>query len=889
MSNRVNLTLDIMKASIKNPLITVRQGDGNFETLRATVTSNGEPLDLQGFTIVFMGTTAGKHKIVDGNVTIVDASKGIFEYTPSKAWGMDIGGFRIAYFKFVSGDGTTSSANLQVEVIEAVDLTQEEAQNYISVADATIAEAKQHLTDSLADIAASVDVTSSAASSMAVSVSNVASNAVFQVNSAASNASSAAESATAKIAQINYSPETFSDLSALKYTYPNGKTGLFVTADTGHKYIWVNNTWTDAGIYQAAGIDYNVDGIRKFTPGKANGSVNPFDGTVTATTSVVYYTVDVTNVDKLTFYSESFSTNLGYAFYDASGTFIPGSGLLEKSVGYQTIDVPIMATTFKVTSRIETQQLVTLYYNTASVEVNSNSTDSLKNMVYGNKKNLKSKYYQRTKKLISSSTGKYVTVGNSTSVLIPVSDLGKAVKIKANATSAPSYTFLKTFTENVGDTPDYATGYNGVVHLSNGQQVVLKVPSNAGYLFVTNTFDNGSINVTYPEVITPLKDTTITLAASNSSDLDKARADFIGTGTNDELMFNDAITALVYGGTIKLLDGDYYIDSFPYHNNSAVYFENNGYARTINFEGSTENKSFLSDYGVSIHVTKTAFDSTVSGKDYNVFVGSETNIPIGDWHGLPNNVNFKNFYLFFDTSQKQMVGINGQYFGSMYIEQVGVYSKSYFDDRFNHRKPVTPVINSIGVISVGGANDEMARIGMDTVNVGGLGTGIIVARAEHLIMKNSTVSRCVIGYNFIGDSDKPLTLINNADEGNTHLPQFKGRGLITSIDFSIERLDAGPIPDDPNGNTNPFASEVTPGAWKGSFDYNIQGSALGIHNFWSPESGNNIKTRNINANKFGTVNPSYPDYLQEFFRTDLNKKVIYNGSGWYDASGNVVP
>ncbi|KKW72741.1 neck passage structure protein [Lactococcus cremoris] len=691
----------------------------------------------------------------------------------------------------------------------------------------------------------------------------------------------------AKLSQISSVPETFANLSALQSTYPNGKTGLFVTADTGHKFIWANNMWVDAGAYQSAGIDYNVDGIRKYTPGKTSGAIIPFDGTVVSA-NAVYYTVDVTNVDKLTFLSESFSLNYGYAFYDANGVFIPGSGLLEKSVGYATVDVPVMATTFKVTSRLETNQLVTLYYNNASVEVNSDTTELLKTTVYGNKKNLKSRYYQHDNKLISTTTGKYVKVANSSSVLIPVYELGKAVKITGNTTNSSNYTFLKTLTGGVGDTPDYVTGYTGTIPLSLGQTKVIKVPSTAGYLFVSNTFDDGQIKQTYPSIISPLKDTNITLAASNSSDLDKSRADFIGTGTNDELMFNNAITALVYGGTIKLLDGDYYIDSFPYHNNSAVYFENNGYARTINFEGSTENKSFLSDYGVSIHVTKTAFDSTVSGEDYNVFIGSETTIPIGVWQGLPNNVNFKNFYLFFDTSQKQMVGINGQYFGSMYLEQIGVYSKNYFNDRFDRHKPVTPAINSIGIISVNGANDEMARIGMDTVNVGGLGTGIIVARAEHLIMRNSTVSRCVIGYQFIGNSDKPLTLINNADEGNTHLPQFKGRGLITSIDFSIERLDADAMPDDPTGNTNPCAVEQTPGAWKGFFDYNIQGSALGIRNFWSPESGKNIKTRNINSDKFGTTNPANPDYLQEFFRTDLNKKVIYNGSGWYDAAGNVV-
>lgn len=145
MSNSVNLSLDITKTGIQNPLIKVRQGDGGFETLHTTVTANGEPMDLQGWTITFMGTTAGNHKIVDTNVKMVEAPNGIFDYTPSKAWGMDVGEFKVAYFKFVKGDGTASSANFRVNVIEAVDLTQEEAQHYISVVDATIAEVNNHL------------------------------------------------------------------------------------------------------------------------------------------------------------------------------------------------------------------------------------------------------------------------------------------------------------------------------------------------------------------------------------------------------------------------------------------------------------------------------------------------------------------------------------------------------------------------------------------------------------------------------------------------------------------------------------------------------------------------------------------------------------------------
>ncbi|MBA5972496.1 hypothetical protein H2O60_04950 [Leuconostoc mesenteroides] len=57
-----------------------------------------------------------------------------------------------------------------------------------------------------------------------------------------------------KISQISSIPETFSSLVDLKNAYPNGRTGIFVTADTGHKYIWSNNVWNDAGVYQSVGI-----------------------------------------------------------------------------------------------------------------------------------------------------------------------------------------------------------------------------------------------------------------------------------------------------------------------------------------------------------------------------------------------------------------------------------------------------------------------------------------------------------------------------------------------------------------------------------------------------------------------------------------------------------
>lgn len=243
MSNSVNLSLDVTKTGIQNPLIKVRQGDGGFETLHTTVTSNGEPLDLQGWTITFMGTTAGNHKIVDGNVTIVEAPNGIFDYTPSKSWGMDIGEFEMAYFKFVKGDGSASSANFRVNVIEAVDLTQEEAQNYISVVDTTIAEVKEHLTSSLADVTASVAATSDAASSLAVYVSNTASSAVGEINTTASSAIEQANSAASSVSSVASSAvDNVSTVASNAVANINGAADVYVKK-SGAEIIDGNKTF----------------------------------------------------------------------------------------------------------------------------------------------------------------------------------------------------------------------------------------------------------------------------------------------------------------------------------------------------------------------------------------------------------------------------------------------------------------------------------------------------------------------------------------------------------------------------------------------------------------------------------------------------------------------
>lgn len=75
------------------------------------------------------------------------------------------------------------------------------------------------------------------------------------------------------LSQISYVPETVTDLVALKTKYPNGKAGLFITADNGHKYIWDGSNWKDAGIYQSAGLADGSVGNKQLAVSARYGSV----------------------------------------------------------------------------------------------------------------------------------------------------------------------------------------------------------------------------------------------------------------------------------------------------------------------------------------------------------------------------------------------------------------------------------------------------------------------------------------------------------------------------------------------------------------------------------------------------------------------------------------
>lgn len=176
MANGLVLNVDTTKSEFQNPMVQLRQGDGNYQSLSVTVTSNGETFDLTGWVVSFMGTTAGSHKIIDTNVNIVNALQGTFIYTPTKAWGGDEGEFKNAYFKFVKSDETASGASFRVNVLNAVDLTDEEAKDYISVVDAMIDQVKTDMDSKLADTKKTLSDTQTQANTVQSNVNDLNTN-----------------------------------------------------------------------------------------------------------------------------------------------------------------------------------------------------------------------------------------------------------------------------------------------------------------------------------------------------------------------------------------------------------------------------------------------------------------------------------------------------------------------------------------------------------------------------------------------------------------------------------------------------------------------------------------------------------------------------------------
>lgn len=198
-----NYNFDIDKHSLIKPVVIIRSGDHDIDTIKITLSNQGDPVDLTKATVTFMGTTPAGNKIIDdAHVKIVDATTGIFEYTFPSAAGASVGEYQDAYFSIILGNGQTSTMNFRIQVLSGVDISAPAASEYITHYD-TMVTALNSAYDSATH--ETNDKMASTVSSLATSAARVLDSAlarVNDVNSTANSASSAASNAVSMASSV---------------------------------------------------------------------------------------------------------------------------------------------------------------------------------------------------------------------------------------------------------------------------------------------------------------------------------------------------------------------------------------------------------------------------------------------------------------------------------------------------------------------------------------------------------------------------------------------------------------------------------------------------------------------------------------------------------------
>lgn len=142
-----DINLDSFNATIPEPIVG-RQGDKNGAvTLHVSITDRGTAVDLTGQTINLMAETAKGTAIIADNlgVMLTDAVNGKFDYAIPNALWSESGKITRAYFSLNDTDGQQTTYDLIFIVKKSIDISQDKADDYITIIDGTIRDLKSKI------------------------------------------------------------------------------------------------------------------------------------------------------------------------------------------------------------------------------------------------------------------------------------------------------------------------------------------------------------------------------------------------------------------------------------------------------------------------------------------------------------------------------------------------------------------------------------------------------------------------------------------------------------------------------------------------------------------------------------------------------------------------
>ena len=609
--------------------------------------------------------------------------------------------------------------------------------------------------------------------------------------------------------------------------------------------------------------------------------------------------------------------------YFNGGNYISGKSYLSNTDKYE-LNLPEGCNIICVSFNVHDDDLEGLMFNCVTdigeaVKENSKNIDELRNrtsnILTTNKLILDDEFYELPK--IEDYENKYAyTLSDGKPEWKPYADLRTCsidgnINIKAYFTNAVDnvntaiYLVIVTKCENevystktfnVNDLFLYNTSKKGTVYgISyeiDVEKRAIQFTGNTNNVTLSITMKNNSGYVEYIKRYRPKwlisKPNEIYVCANDSTDEEKEYADYLCDGVNDEVEIMNAIKKLNPYGVVVLSSGTFNIQSFVRYREKdvkcAIFSDK---VITIQGSGRTRTKLLVGNDTLSALTEKVAI---VSGYD--------TCINLND--------------LSFELSNHNHPCIC--YYGANLTRGniTNVLAQASAND--NTATIDIPNENCIAFVSYHGDDSGTITIWESVIAVG-------FYRAFQLGAEHHILKQCSGRYNYctftfgeyevkLGNAfSHPITLINCADEHQCLLPQFYKCGAMVNddteghplqevdfISFNIERWNDW-------SEHQMCAKEINAGDFCGRIEYTMNGVTpsqyeewtatknLKYAKFWEKGSGVNFVTRNMTHRLGGTTelrNTYYPNYMQEYYDTDLKKKLIYDGINWVDLNGTVT-
>lgn len=268
-----NFKINFNTADVHN-FVQARQYENTMRQVFVDLVNDGDgsPYDLTGANIMFEGTLPDNtHKIMDAkHGVILDPQNGQFRFDfPKQAFAV-AGSYTQAFFRIMRDGDSVTTLEFDLEVLADKVISGLIPADYITpfedIYDQMEALYKQagvdldefkkkwekiyqevldKWTEKYSDISRLVTLLQTELDAIKASIKTNSVVTEPELNNAINNA----------IAKLGTAQPNFVDnLDVLKTKYPKGADGIFVTLDSGERYIYQDGTWKDIGPYQAAGL-----------------------------------------------------------------------------------------------------------------------------------------------------------------------------------------------------------------------------------------------------------------------------------------------------------------------------------------------------------------------------------------------------------------------------------------------------------------------------------------------------------------------------------------------------------------------------------------------------------------------------------------------------------